>query len=219
MRDRQRLPRFRMKYRLVLWDFDGTLADTLALALHVYNQLAKEQKFQPITDPAAVRDMSMREFLRTHGVPRYRVPFAFAAFLKRIRSQAASVSLHDGITDVVQQLFELGLQQGVVSSNSTENINSCLQASSVMSCFAFVGGTSRVSGKETRIRKVVRELGMPPADVLYVGDEIRDINAARSAGVDIASVTWGLNSAAALSRHDPTWLISEPAELLRVVQS
>ena len=56
-----------MKYQLVLWDFDGTLADTLPLALSIYNRMAAERNFKPIDDPHAVRDMGMREFLKSHG--------------------------------------------------------------------------------------------------------------------------------------------------------
>ena len=204
-------------YQLVLWDFDGTLADTLSIALDVYNQLAESSGFLPITDPHAVREMSMREFLTAYRIPTYRVPFAFAAFRKRLQQQAEHVTLHTGIAELLPKIAERGVRQGVVSSNSTENIQQCLTANAAASYFDYVSGTSRIFGKERRIRKAIRRLKLTPDNVLYVGDEIRDIDAARSAGLDIASVTWGLNSAAALESHCPNYVVDTPDQLLCII--
>ncbi|MEQ9410385.1 MAG: HAD-IA family hydrolase [Fuerstiella sp.] len=207
-----------MKYELVLWDFDGTLADTLKLALVVYNQLAAEKNFRPVTDPLAVRDMSMREFLQSHGIAAHRVPLAFSRFLKEVRRNSKSVRLFPGIVDVVRQLAGQGVRQGVVSSNNTSTIQECLQSSRIAEYFELVGGTSRIFGKESGIRSAMKRLGIAADSTLYVGDEIRDIEAARRAEVDIASVTWGLNSARALTNHHPTFCLTTPAELMAVVQ-
>lgn len=207
-----------MKYRLVLWDFDGTLADSLSLALRVYNRLAATHGFKPIEDPEPVRDMSMRQFLKSYGIPAWRVPSAFAEFLKETRARAGSVALFDGMADMVRQISELGLQQGIVSSNSSDSIHQCLESRNLSPYFQYVGGTSAIFGKEKRIRKAVAKAGIPPQDVLYIGDEIRDIEAAAAAGIDIAAVTWGLNSQTALARHKPTFLITTPADLLKAVR-
>lgn len=206
-----------MKYKLVLWDFDGTLADTLSVALDVYNQLAAKKGFKPVDDPFAVRDMSMSEFLKSHGIPAHRVPFAFSAFLKQVRSQASDVSLMDGVAELVPKISELGLQQGVISSNSTDNIQQCLTANHIARHFQFLKGTSRIFGKESTIRATIKQAGLVAEQVLYVGDEIRDIDAARAAGVDIACVTWGLNSAKALLRHNPDHVVANAGDLLDIL--
>jgi len=51
-----------------------------------------------------------------------------------------------------------------------------------------------------------------------VGDEIRDITAARKAGMDIASVAWGYNTVESLKSHKPDYLIYEPSQLIEIVQ-
>ena len=205
-----------MKYKLLLWDFDGTLADTLSLALNLYNSMAKEKKFKPITDPYAVREMNMREFLKSHDVPLYRVPFAFATFLKELGKLAANVNLNEGVSDALQQITDLGIRQGIVSSNATENIRECLRSNNADAHFEYISGTSRIFGKERRLLAAIRHV--KPNEVLYVGDEIRDIEASQAAGLDIAAVGWGLNSADALSNHQPTHLVSHPNDLLRILR-
>lgn len=214
-------PSFRcrlMKYKLLLWDFDGTLADTLTLALNLYNRMAKEKQFKPITDPHAVREMNMREFLKSHDVPIYRVPFAFAAFLKELGKLAADISLNEGIGDALPQISLMGIRQGVVSSNATEIIQQCLKSNNAETYFTYVSGTSRIFGKERRLKSAAKQFSVHASEVLYIGDEIRDIEASQAAGMDVAAVSWGLNSAEALSSHHPTHLVSHPEQLLQILR-
>ena len=162
--------------------------------------------------------MSMRQFLKSHNVPLHRVPFLFAKFLAEVKARCESVRLNPGIRRTLNAISELGIRQGIVSSNSTENIQACLTSNGVEDCFEYVGGTSRIFGKEKRIRSAVREIGVADSQVLYVGDEIRDIEAAVAAGFDVAAVGWGLNSEAALIRNTPTYFVAEPLELIQVLR-
>ncbi len=207
-----------MRYKLILWDFDGTLADTLAMALQFYNEMAAEKGFKVITDPYSVRDMNISEFLKNHNIGVHRVPFLFARILKAIKAEAARVRFHSGIRELIEQINEMGLHQGIVSSNSTENIELFLTANQAMPLFGYVTGTSRIMGKATRIQKAMRKFPVPANEVLYIGDEIRDVEAAQAASVDVASVTWGLNSEQALKAQNPTWIVSEPSEILAILQ-
>ena len=204
----------RVKYKLILWDFDGTLADTLHAALDIYNQLAMERGYRTIENPHVVRDMGMRKFLTTHGVPIYRVPTLFATFLRELRKQAASINLNDGIANVVGSLADAGVAQCVVSSNDTETIRECLAKHGINDRFHNICGTSRIFGKESGIRSAIESACVRTVEALYVGDEIRDIEAANAAGVDIATVGWGLNSRRALLKHSPAHFVNEPTELL-----
>lgn len=208
-----------MKYKLVLWDFDGTLADTLTLALGIYNRMAAERKYRVITDPYAVRHMGMREFLKTHNIPMHRIPFVFSTFLKEIRKYAAEIKLYDGVASVVGQIGRGEIKQGVVSSNSTETIRCCMEKNNADMHFDYMSGTSGIFGKEKRIKKAFQKFNIAPQEVLYIGDEIRDIEASRAAGVDIAAVTWGLNSAEALTAQDPTYHVASPDGLMSILQS
>lgn len=206
-----------MRYKLVIWDFDGTLAETLHVALEIYNRLATEKGYQQIDDPHAVRDMGMRKFLSTHGVPIYKVPTLFATFLKEIRKRSGDIGLNDGIADVVSGIATAGARQCVVSSNDTRTIRDCLRRHQLAQFFDDVCGTSRIFGKESRIRSMIKSSGIAASETLYVGDEIRDIEAANAAMVDVAAVGWGLNSRRALLKQNPTHFASEPSELIELI--
>lgn len=211
--------RVAMKYKLLLWDFDGTLADTLTLALGIYNRMAAKRDFLPIDDPEAVRHMGMREFLKAHKIPAHYIPLAFSQFLGQLRRLATDIRLNDGVKDTVSTLLELQVEQGVVSSNDTSIIQTCLEANQIAHAFRYISGTSRIFGKERRIRKAIRQCEHIAQEVLYIGDEVRDIEAARAAGLDIASVTWGLNNKDALQSCGPTYLIDHPDEITAILRS
>lgn len=204
-----------MRIRGVIWDFDGTLADTLPVALEVYNELAEERGFEPVTDPHAIRDLSIAEFMRQHRVPPHRLPLTFARFLREIQRRGDRIALHSGIQETVREIAVLGIAQAVVSSNRTKNIEAVLELNQVRSCFQFVAGTSRLFGKERRIRTALKQLQLEPERAIYVGDEIRDIEAAREAGISVAAVTWGMNSPRALAQRSPDLLLDDPRNLTK----
>jgi phosphoglycolate phosphatase len=206
-----------VSYRVIAWDFDGTLADSLDGALRIYNQLAAEYGLVPIDDPTPVRQMTIPAFLKAHRISLAKVPVLYSKFLKAQASQMASVRLHEGIPEVVGKLQEREYRLAVISSNTPENIRVCLRANGVEERFEFVLGYSRLFGKESAIRGLIKSLKLAPRDLLYVGDEVRDINAARKAGVTVASVCWGFNSEEALAAEHPEYIVHTPAELLNVL--
>ena len=206
-----------MAYKLIAWDFDGTLADTLHGALAIYNGLAGRHGFRPIKDPEAVRGMTTAAFLKAHRVPLLKVPLLLREFLAAQKSRMDQVRLCAGVAELVRALRGDGVRQGVISSNNEQNIRTCLRANGVEDCFEFVVGYSRLFGKQQAIRRILKQRKCPPGELLYVGDEVRDIEAARAAGVDVASVTWGLNTEDLLAEHRPTRLLRAADDLRRIV--
>ena len=206
-----------MRYQLVLWDFDGTLADTLASVLQLYNELAGRHGFRPVDDPQAMRGLTPFEFLRGHGIPLAKVPSLVREMRAAHRARMATTRLFPGLPPVLEALRRSGCRLGILSSNSRENILACLRANRAEGLFDPVVGYSRLLGKARPIRRLLRAGRLAVRDVLYVGDEVRDIEAARQAGVAVAAVTWGFNAKELLARHAPDHLIEYPEELLRVL--
>lgn len=207
-----------MDRRLVLWDFDGTLANTLSLALTNYNELAARYGFRPVEDPESVRHLNMHEFLKQYNVPKWRVPGLFASFLKSMQTAIRSVPLFPGIAEAIRELQGDGMEHAVVSSNSTANIHSCLKHNDAGDLFRDVCGTSRLFGKERRIRSALKQFDTPADHCLYIGDEVRDVEAAAAAGVAVGCVSWGLNAREVLCRHTPAFIADATNELPALIR-
>jgi phosphoglycolate phosphatase len=205
------------RYGLVVWDFDGTLADTGPLALRTYNAVAPRRGCKVVTDVEAVRGMTTKQFLRAHKISMFRLPFLVRDYLKAIAGDMPAVRLFPGIEDALRTLKGRGLRLGILSSNSTDNIGACLRANGVDQLFDFVKGYPKLFGKAKALRRLLKAHRTQPAHALYVGDEVRDVVATREVGVDIASVTWGFQTREILAAHGPTYLLERPDEIAPLV--
>jgi len=203
--------------RLVLWDFDGTLADTLQSAVEIYNRIAAKHRALPIADPEAMRGLTARELLKRHRIRWHRLPFLLREFLDEQNRMIAEVKLYPGIGETLDALTRAGIRQGIVSSNSEANIRLCLEENQAQQHFEFVVGLRRLSGKKRALRRALKLAGLDTHEVLYVGDEIRDIKAARGIRMPVACVTWGANSQRLLERYRPDHIIRTPEQLLPLV--
>jgi phosphoglycolate phosphatase len=207
-----------MKYKMLLWDFDGTLADTLELAQHTFNQLAEKYGFRPVENARAARTLTTLDFLKRHKIPLTKLPSVLKEFCLAQRGQMEAVRLFPGLLDALRAVHQRGCRLGVLSSNAKDNILACLRANRGADLFDFVVGYTRLFGKARAIRRILKTEAVKPGELLYVGDETRDIEAARKAGVNVAAVTWGFHAEEVLAGYSPTYLISEAEEIVELLR-
>ncbi|HAO96991.1 MAG: carotenoid oxygenase [Roseibacillus sp.] len=205
--------------RCLVFDFDGTIADTLGEGLIIYNELAEKNGYNLINPDQLdnLRELDTNGLLKHLGVPKRKLPFHLATAMRRLRSRIEKLSLIEGVQDVLPLLRERSEQMGILSSNIPENIENFLEVHGIRDEFSFVSSIGKLSGKARHLRSIARTFSLAPGEIIYVGDEIRDLRAARKAKVEVIAVTWGLNSRRSLSRENPTFLIDQPSELLDIV--
>ncbi len=206
-----------MPFKLVIWDFDGTLADSLPSAVSIFNRLAPEMGIKPIGDLSAARELSTRQFLKQHGISLWRLPRLVRKYQAIAAESADQLKLIEGIPATLAALASAGVRLGVLSSNREDNIRRCLRANGVEQHFAFVIGYPRLFGKAKALKRILRAERTDRADVLYVGDELRDVEAAKKAGVKVAAVAWGFHKAELLHTGAPDFVATEVRELMSAV--
>lgn len=116
-----------MKYQLVIFDFDGTLADSFPWAASVVNQYAERYRFKRI-DPAEhaeLRNYDARRLMRHLGVRMWRVPGMARDVRKRMAQEIDKIHLFPGTSNMLQALADAGVLLAVVSSNSEEMCALC----------------------------------------------------------------------------------------------
>lgn len=205
-------------FDLVIFDFDGTIADTIPLSIDIYNRLADRHRVGKIEDWKELRHIGLGEFMSRMGISLRRAPWILRDFLKEQRAMMRTAELFPGIREVVCELARTH-PLAVVSSNKTNNIEVFLHAHGLRDQFTIVIGCGRLIGKERAIRRVARRRKVDPARCLYIGDEARDIEAARTARVPVAAVGWGIHSAEYLARHEPSFLVDHPSQLVELVRA
>jgi phosphoglycolate phosphatase len=207
-----------MPFKLVVFDFDGTLVDSLLMALDIFNRFAAKYRYKPIENPEAARSMTTRQFMKHHGISLWRLPRLVRKFHAAAAGEAEKLKLYPGLAEVLAGLQENGTRLGILSSNKEDNIRRCLRVNGAEEFFAFVVGYPKLFGKGRALRRIIRAERIARGDVLYVGDELRDMEAARKAGVASAAVTWGFHAELILREFGPDHVVTDPAKLLEVAR-
>ncbi|MBT8043423.1 MAG: HAD-IA family hydrolase [Verrucomicrobiae bacterium] len=208
-----------MKYRSLVFDFDGTIADTLDEGLKIYNHLAGQHGLKKVDDHEIhiLRNMKLNDFLDHLGVSRMLVPKLLYRGTQMLKSRIERLPLIEGIKDVLPFLRQNAENFGILTSNSVDNVKLFLQHHQLENTFDIISSTSKLTGKAKHLQSIRRRFSTQPEEMIYIGDEIRDIKAAKKAGVPIAAVSWGFNSADALLDAGPDYLMNHPAELTNLV--
>jgi phosphoglycolate phosphatase len=206
-----------MTYRLAMFDFDGTLADSFPFFLSVFNTVADRHAFRRIDVARAgeLRHLGVRQMMDHVGLPAWKLPLASKTFMAMMQDSAHEIPLFDGIADALRHLHGRGVQLAVVSSNSEHNVRAVLGPELTALVARFDCGMS-VFGKASRIRAVLKACGAAPADALYVGDQATDAEAARKAGVAFGAVHWGYATIEALRAQACATEFVTPADLRRI---
>ena len=204
-------------YKLILWDFDGTLADTLPVSVRIFNEIARDYKLKEIESPEKVRSLSFRQFLSDYNISLLKLPGLVRRFLRRQKEHITEVALFPKIGSILTHIRTKAVPQGILSSNHQDNIRACLQHNDVEQLFEFVLGYPRLFGKAKMLRKLLRQYQLPSKEILYIGDEVRDIQAARKVAIPVAAVTWGFNEPGLLEVERPDFLVHTPEDLLGIV--
>lgn len=197
----------------LIFDFDGTLADVEPLFLDIYNRLASEFRFAPITaeEIPFLKTMGTKDFLRKKiHLPFWNIPRLIRRGHEEYRKSSESIELFPGIQAVISELKTRGYRIGILSSSKQAVISTILARFNVHVDFI---RESSIFGKARSLEKTLREEKLERNSVIYIGDEIRDIEACRQAGIGIVAVTWGLNAKDTLAKTGVS-TIDAPQELL-----
>lgn len=206
--------------RYILFDFDGTLADTFSAGVEILNILALEFGFRPLApdELALARDLSTRGLMKHLGIPRMKLPQISKRGTEEIGKRMDSIEPLPGMPDLVKALHASGYRLGILTSNSEANVGVFLKQHG-LEYFEFIKSSSKLLGKASVLRKLMRELRLKPKEIFFIGDELRDIEAAQETGVHIGAVAWGYNSTPALTEASPDYLFTAPLEIVALLNS
>ena len=208
-----------MKYKYVIFDFDGTLADTEEANFVIYQKLAEKYNLRNITmdELGHLKKMNAKDVMAYVELKKRYLPFILKKGKSLLTQDIKNIRLcKPDIFNIIKELKEMGVKTAIITTNSKANVNLFLETHNVDFFDLVVSAT--MFGKESKMKRIVKKEKIYISEFLYVGDEIRDIIAAKNAGMDIASVGWGYNTVESLKKHEPNYLIFEPSELIEIVR-
>lgn len=206
--------------KTIIFDFDGTIADTLETIATLYNKVAHDFNCKPVSfeEKEKFRSMKTHDFLKECNIPVLLLPVLAIKIKAELKFEIRKVKAIAGIVEALHEIKKAGYTVGVMSSNSVENINIFLKENSIEKLFDFVHSGKNIFGKDKVIQRVISKNKLNKKEVIYVGDETRDIEALKRIKIPIIAVSWGFNSHSVLEKLNPEGLIDNPNELLPKIE-
>lgn len=204
----------------MIFDFDGTIADSMDVAIWLINQAAEKYHYQPIKseDIEKLRRMSMPERFKFLNVSPYHIPRIALELIRSYGKSLRFVKIFDGMQEVIMALKERGLTLSIISSNSNQNIRRFLTENN-LDVFDHIYSAKNLFGKERTIASLIKKLHLKRNELIYIGDEHRDIIACQANHIRVIAVTWGLDTVETLSRARPDYIAHKPSDILSIIDS
>ena len=202
------------EYQAIIFDMDGTLVDSFSFFLGALNQLAKKHKFKSVElhEVEQYKHLSPKEIMKEMNVSRWKLPWIAKDFIRLMKDRDEEIHLFEGMRDHLIELHKQGYTLAIITSNSKENCQNVL-GKELCELFSHIDGGSSIFGKAKRIKRVLNILNLSKDQVIYVGDQTTDGEAAHKAGIDFAAVGWGYTSAEKLKTIQPKVVLTDLATM------
>ena len=203
----------------VLFDFDGTIAQTLRLITYIPEEIIKLTALKEITEFEIqyLRKHGLRKFIQMLRISPFHIPKLLTELQSLFSRHLAAVPLVEGIPEVLEVLRSKQITVGIVTSNTRENVVAYLEHHQ-LSTVSFVYADKSIFGKHRVINRALRDHKINSLDSLYIGDEVRDVEAAKKSGMKSVAVSWGFSHRENLEKAQPNWLFDTPKELLALFE-
>lgn len=202
----------------VVFDFDGTIADTLSVVIRIANRFAEHYGYRkiPLSDLPKIREKKPNEVLKHLGISIFKLPIVVRKIRFEMNKEIAHLNTSADLKGTLVKLKESGCVLGILTTNSRENVMEFLKNNN-LELFDFVYSGRAVFGKSRLLKKLMKAKTIPHNDPIYVGDEIRDVEAAKKAGIKVIGVSWGYNTKNALQKAHPDYIVEKPEELDEII--
>jgi phosphoglycolate phosphatase len=205
--------------RTVIFDFDGTIVNSRGLMVQLYNDLARKYGYKIIEDDEIefMSTLSITDRCKALGVPLYRVPQLGVYAKANYQNLIQTLEANPGIRELISELKGQGHHLSIISSNLESSIRTFLDHNR-MEGFDSIFSAKNFFGKHHTIKAFLRQMKLSNRESIYIGDELRDIEACRKAHIRIISVAWGYDSPELLFKAQPDFLASHPEQIPQVIE-
>ena len=201
----------------IIFDFDGTIADTMDHIAEIMNELSGEFGFDKIGKEKLekIKGERSEKAFEKMGLPGTGISLLTKKIKFILGKRMKEIKPIKGMKEALTQLKEEGYQLGILTSSSSGNVSKFLK-NNRWNLFDFIYCEDNMFNKDKAMNLLLKKEKLKPEQVFYVGDETRDIEAAKKSGVKTVAVTWGFNNKKILLKEKPDYLIKKPKELLEI---
>ena len=202
----------------IIFDFDGTIADSFTVIVDIFEHLTKQPEKLTEEEVTELRGYPLEVVAERLKIRWWRLPFLLAKGRRLMGKRMDEIPVFDGMGKVLDRLHAEGHELFVVSSNSKRNVRKFLKQHHLHKYFVEIRGNAGLLGKARILRNLARSNSLQIKDCLYVGDETRDVIAAKTVGMRMLAVSWGFANADFLESLHPTAMAHEPDDIIKIME-
>ncbi len=196
---------------VAIFDFDGTIADSLAVYLKLCNQYLKKSGRNTI-NTESFRALGVLNIAKAQKIPKWQLLFIILIGRRYVARNIHEIHPFPGIKAQIENLSKKH-QLGIVTSNSRSNVKEFLHQNDMSQYFWFVESKANYFGKAKKLSQVVKKYNIKNTKCVYVGDETRDMLAAKQIGIGAVAVAWGFENSTILTNSQPDITITKVSHL------
>ncbi|NYZ79603.1 HAD-IA family hydrolase [Candidatus Micrarchaeota archaeon] len=211
-----------MRFKAVLFDWDGTLYDSIDTSFKIYEELFKKYANLNLTCDYFRKTfiVNYHQYYLMHGIPESKWGEVDNHWLKRFHEMEKDIHLFPGVKELLGRLKEKGMRIGLVSNGTGGRIKKEMDKNGIREYFDAVITDDEIKDFKPNpvgVREALKVIHVDAKDSLYVGDMAEDVQAGRNAGTSTAAVTWGAHSLDRLKPAKPDYILDSVCELLGVL--
>ncbi len=209
--------------KYIIFDFDGTIADTLPFSFQKFLDIAHMLHLDDLTERQIIKEIrskSYQELLKgSFNRAWLKLPYVIKMIKDmqiELEKEMENIKFFPGVEKFLYDLKDKGYKLSIISSNRVENINKFIEFKK-LDIFDFVHGKTDLFGKAGYIGKYLKDNNLKKTEVIYIGDEIRDVEASKKVGIKIIGVSWGMNTIEALEKAGVDYIVKKPSEVFKII--
>lgn len=204
-----------MLNKILIFDFDGVISDSLVMQIDTVNSFAEKYNYQKIKSPNQYRRYTMQEIIEKIKIPKDKSEEIAQLIKKTSANNYSKVRLFPGIKNVLVDLAK-NYNLYILSSNGKKAINIFLKKEKMTNVFKDVYSTNGLFDKHIVLDQIISKYKFDKNNIAYIGDECRDIEAAKKSKIKTIAVCWGYDSGKKLKSLKPDMVCSKIEKLTRV---
>lgn len=204
--------------KVLIFDFDGVLAESLAPMLRNAQQVCQELGYPRVPtqkDLEALEKMEFSEFGAQLGIRQDDIDVFVARNLELFNSNRESLAIVPGMVDVINKLSQSATLV-IITGNSSIVVNKFLRENALVDRFEKILSVENEGNRVEKILTIKEQYKRSNADYYFIGDAISDVKSAHLAGIKSVAVGWGHQSMGKLIKGEPDFTVDTPGDLLHL---
>ncbi|MCX7955508.1 MAG: HAD-IA family hydrolase [Patescibacteria group bacterium] len=206
--------------KTIIFDFDGTIADTLPYTFEKIIEISKKYKIKNNQIIEKIKTISPKELFKEFKISWFKIPliiWEIKKTQKQLYFDLDKIKIFPGIKELLKNLKQRNIKIFIYSSNIKKNIDYFLKKEKIEECFDKIYVGKNLLGKDKDLFYILKKENLKKEEVFYVADEIRDVLACKRAKIKMVGVLWGLAGKEGFKKFTPDFLIKKPQQLLKLL--